>query len=136
MVYRYCYRLTKFYLINMLWLNWSNIYILCFNYSLNVLLRNSCRTQHRLYTICRTVYSVRRVHTIAKNRGRGVVPPLPSDKSPIFENLGMLKFQRLERLYSSILISDPFKGMFSEFVAVEVRVESNDLVNGTVERRT
>lgn len=35
-----------------------------------------------------------------RNRDQLYAPtPLPSDKSPIFENLGMLKFQRLEDLY-------------------------------------
>lgn len=62
--------------------------------------------------------------------------PFPSVKKPKFKTLESLKFQGFERLYSSILISDPFKGMFSEFVTVEIRVEGNDLVNGTIERRT
>lgn len=72
-----------------------------------------------------------------RNRDQLYAPtPLPSVKKPKFKTLESLKFQGFERLYSLILISDPFKGMFSEFVAVEVRVESNGLVNGTVERRT
>lgn len=62
--------------------------------------------------------------------------PFPSVKKPKFKTLESLKFQGFERLYSLILISDPFKGMFSEFVTVEIRVEGNDLVNGTIERRT